>query len=279
MLWLWFVWVIGCGGKHHISKGAEPARVVELMREAPLPYALQARFNVEVEGPGVSGSTPGALIMHVPDKFRIEIQTPMRTPFLYVASDGQGIHAWLHRDQVFLRGNDATAVLEEMTGGALSISDLFAVLTGRLPFRQAEMVSVSAPQKGWVDVVFQGPNELLCRAQIESKYGLVRQLMVGRELPDAETCGDPTSPECLGLVEVLFTVRYPDLMHFQGTMMPEEVFVDFPKLGWSLEIEVHTWDELGVIPDAFTLSVPNGAEEKDLVESLRKIAESAHPQP
>ena len=55
--------------------------------------------------------------------------------------------------------------------------------------------------------------------------------------------------------------------------MPEEFKVELPTLGWTLEIEVHTWDEMGVIPEVFTLAPPPNAVEKDLVQTLTDLVD------
>jgi hypothetical protein len=124
----------------------------------------------------------------------------------------------------------------------------------------------------WVDdlvrVRLKGSKEVHIEALIDPDLDTLRRLEVWREGPDM------ASKE-----EVLLRVEIPDLMHVGRHRLPEEMTIALPLLGWGLELEVHTWDELGVIPDVFELNPPVGAEVLDLVETVRSLAESqgVHP--
>jgi outer membrane biogenesis lipoprotein LolB len=266
MLMFLLMALVACSGPKKLPKGMDSAAAVAQMQQAQMPYAIQARFNVKLTGANFSGATVGALIMHWPDRFRIEIQTPLRTPLLYLVSDGDSLNAWIRQDNVFFRGDDATAVMHSLTGGAIDVKDMFALFTGNLPMSGAEVLYSKDNGDGTVTVVLQGPEGYRIRAIIEPRFRIVRELVVARELEGA------ASPLVMGTT--LFRVEYWDLMHFGGkARMPEEFTVELPTLGWTLEIEVHTWDEMGVIPEVFSLAPPPHSVEKDLVQTLMELAD------
>jgi hypothetical protein len=59
--------------------------------------------------------------------------------------------------------------------------------------------------------------------------------------------------------------------------LPEELVLTVPTLGWTVELEFDVWDELGVIPNVFTLAPPPGVVEKDLVGAITELAASKTP--
>ncbi len=267
--WIWpLVVQLGCATKKKQRQDEPQARqeVAEAWARK-LPYVLQARFNITVKGPDSEGTTIGAMILHHPNRVRLDVQTPLQTPMLLMASDGTGLNLWLHRDGVFLKGDDALQVLEAVTGGAIGLDDLLSLLTAGLPLEGAEVLNV-----GWVDdrvqVRLQGAENVYVDALLDSKLDTVRSLNVSRELP-----GEESEPELLMRVDV------PDLMHVGRHRLPEEMTIELPSVGWAIELEVHTWDELGVVPEVFSLKPPAGAEIRDLVETVRALAESqgVHP--
>ena len=239
----------------------DPARFVDDLRGRSLPRVLQAGFNVRLSGPSQSGSTTGALVIAAPDRVRINVQTPLSTPLLYLASDGRALHAWTQQSATFFRGDDALAVLHELTGGAVGVADFVAVLTGRLPLTDGRLLAASAVEGG-VEVVLEAPDGARVRAVVDPQKDLLTRLEVGP--------GDPSTPAGLAAVWVRFT--WPDTMRFEGRHMPEELKVEIPSLGWTLDITFHTWDAPGSVPEVFTLAPPPGATEADLVGALREMA-------
>jgi hypothetical protein len=262
MMWL-SLSLTGCAPKKiKRPQQGEAIQVVELMRARKVPFALQARFHVRVEGPDVGGSTVGALILHRPDRFRIEIQTPVRTPFLYLASNGQSMHAWVQQNRTFYRGDRATEVIAELTEGAMSAADVMEVFTGGLPLPDAKVTAASWGEDGMVDATLDPGTGHRVQVRIDPR----NRLLIGLVVESEEG-------------EDLLAFEVTDEMHFRRARMPEEMTLYLPGLGWTLEVEVHTWDELGVIPEVFDLAPPRGATEADLVESLRAMSGWAAPEP
>ncbi len=248
--------LVACGPKKPAAP-ADPGAVVSALRARELPRALKAAFVVKIEGPDLQGSTTGAMVLARPDQFNINIQTPLRTPLVYLASDGAVVHAYLQQDGTFYRGDDALAVFAELTGGAVGVADLLQVLTGGLPLPDADVVDVAATEDA-VTLSMKAPADAELRAAIDLRTGLVRTLSVRKD-----GVGD------LFLVDIVRVTR------FGGGALPEELRLVLPTLGWTATLTFTLWDELGVIPDVFVLEKPAGAAEKDLVEALRAVAAGA----
>lgn len=255
-----------CGQKRRIRMAQEqPDELVADLRKRPLPYALQALFNVKVSGPSLQGTTSAGMVLSRPDRFNINVQTPLRTPLLYLASDGRVMHAYTHQDSTFYRGDDALAVLGELSGGAAGVPDLLLLLTGGLPLPDAKVLEVGVTE-GRIHVELAGPQDSRVSAWVDPKTELFRRLEV-RSMVDG------------ALTDPWVTAEIPNAMHFQGGWLPEELIIELPTLGWRAELTFHTWDELGVIPDVFVLAPPGGAAQKDLVETLREMAEKQGVRP
>lgn len=257
---LFLALVIGCGPKR-VTR-AEASGVVDELRTRPIPRSLQARFQIKVGSEAGSGSTTGAMVTHMPDKFRLEILTPLGTPMITVASDGQAIHAWSQQRATFYRGDDALKVLGELTGGAVEMTDVLRLLTGGLPLPDAPVLATETQDEG-VLIVLGAPGDVRIRALIAPKKGLVRRVDIGMA----------PSPDSIEISELYAVFDIHDHMRIDGAHYPEEMRVELPPLGWTLELTFHTWDELGVIPDVFAIDAPEGARVEDLEATLRKGAE------
>jgi outer membrane biogenesis lipoprotein LolB len=260
--------VAGCGPKK-VSK-AEASRVVDDLRTRSLPRSLQARFQIRVGSNGQSGTTTGAIITHMPDKFRLEILTPLGTPMISVASNGTAIHAWSQQKTTFYRGDDAFAVLGELTGGAVGMADVLQLMTGGLPLPDAPLLATESTDDG-VIFVLGAPENVRIRALVAPKKRLVRRVEIGKA----------PSSDSAELQEVFAIFDIADHMRIDGALYPEELTIEIPPVGWTLELTFHTWDELGQIPDVFDLTPPPGAHVSDLEQTLRKAAEDqqlTHPE-
>ena len=254
----------GCAGRRRRLRRFEEAEanaqaLVERIRQRAVPYALQARFGIRVQGPDFSGTTSGAMILLDPDKLRVEIRSPVGPPLFILASDGKALNAWAQKDSTYFRGDDALAVLKELTGGAVSTEDLIALLTGGLPLDTAQIVDLGANPDGSTRVVFEAIENLQVRASVNSQHEVLEH--VSLLLQDGS-----------GGEKAVLEVDYADLMKVGNSRLPKVIDIEAPTIGWRATLEIHTWDELGKIPDAFNLQPPAGSTEKDLVETIKKMA-------
>lgn len=254
----------GCA--HRASGGAaDPTEVLAAARAARQPFALRGAFSVTLRRGDTSVSTRGALVLHEPDQFRVEVMGPVGTPLVIVASDGRALNVWSAQNMTFYRGPNAPAALRELTGGALALADVVKVLTGQLPLPAAEVRSQAVDEAG-VAVTLAAPEGAEVGAHLDPKTALLRDLSVSRA------------------GQSLLTLSYGRAVKVGRSQLPGAFELDVPALDLGLSIRMESWDELGQIPDVFTLAPPPGAEQKDLVEALEEEAvkrgvEGAEPRP
>lgn len=242
-----------------------PQAIVQAARGRSAPFALQGRFTVRLEGPGVAGTTKGALVLGQPDLFRVEVHSPVGPPMMVLASDGKALNAWIAKGNRFFRGDDAAAVLDQLTRGAVNLSDVNQVLTGGLPLHDAPVHDLAQDPDGLVRLSMDGPEGVQVHARLDPSTGLLASLEVVAG-PDTFAPG-LNLPVSLVLVEILSTMRAG------RDRLPESIRMRLPTMGWTVSLDFLSWDELGQIPQVFSLAPPPGASEQELVAALRALAE------
>lgn len=258
-----------------IPTSMDPDVVVALARSRTMPQSLQGKFSVRIDQGDKSYTVPAAILLDQPDRFRFELYTPFGTPLATVTSDGTSLHGWSQRDKVFYRGDDASHVLESLTGGQVGIEDMVGIFTGMLPMADAEVLHVGRTvfDRDGVAIVMLGPDDIRIRAVIDPRMGMVRRLRVD---PPSETAGyeEPSTAPVLD-------VQYKGQVHEGRSALPKSILIDMPRVGWQIEIEVKRWKVLDEAPAAFSLSPPPRSTVKDLRETLEEMAGRPveHPQP
>jgi outer membrane biogenesis lipoprotein LolB len=249
-----------------IPTSMDPDVVVALARSRPMPQSLQGKFTVHIDLGDKTYTVPAALLLDQPDRFRFELYTPFGTPLATVTSDGTALHGWSQREKVFYRGDDASHVLESVTGGKIGIEDMLGIFTGMLPMADAEVLHVGRTvfDREGVAIVMLGPDDIRLRAVIDPRIGMVRRLRVD---PSSENVGyqAPSTPPVL-------EVRYEGQTHAGKGILPKSILVDMPRLGWKIEIVVKKWKALDQAPEAFSLTPPPRSTVKDLRETLEEMA-------
>jgi hypothetical protein len=221
----------------------------------------------------MSGTTPGSFIIDHPNRLRAEVYTPLGTPLLYLASDGASLHAWLERKRIFYKGDRAAAVLENLTGGAVGIEDVIAVMTARLPMPDSEILHTGRIQfeEGGVVLDLEGPEEVTVRAVVDPATGMVLRLRVWQ--------GQGDSPGLRTKDGLIMDVRYEGRERIGKVRLPERIEIKLPAIQWTVTISMKSWVQAQVPETAFQLHPPVGAQTEDLVEALKKMAKkrSEHP--
>lgn len=249
----------------------DPAAVVAGVRARKMPENLQASFRIELTGPEGGGSTVGGMVVARPDRIRMDIQTPFRTPLFIMATDGKALHVWDQQRSTFLRGDDAIGVLGEMTGGAVVVADLATMLIGGLPLPGATVGGVGVVGER-VEVRLNAPGGLVVQAGLEPRRLLVEDLRIGR--------GDAACVGC-SLEPVFARVNIEEHVLVNGDWLPQELRIELPGAGWTIELSVKAWEQLSQVPDVFTLAPPPGATEADLIQRVKQAVEkrAAYPAP
>jgi hypothetical protein len=216
-----------------------------------LPAAgLKATFHIDVRFEKDGGSTIGAFVLHPPDDLRVEIQTPFHTPMLLAATDGTAIHAYVSKGNVFLRGDDAVQALEAFVGGAVRPDDFLDLLAGIPPLDAATLV-FQEPIPGGVRAKYDGPAGTTIRIDVDADTAALRTFEVHR--------GDAQ----------MFLASYGEPL--KGGPYPSSLHVRSPSLG--LRLDFRSWEELGSVPNVFSLERPPNSVERDLLEVLAEMSE------
>jgi hypothetical protein len=226
---------------------------------------------VKIKTPDMAGTTVGSVIIGHPDRIRVEIYTPFGSPLFYLVSDGQSLHAWQHRDRIFYRGDDAGEVLSRLTGGAVGIDDVIALITARLPMPSAEILHTGQVvfAEGGVVLELKGPEEVTVRAVVDPATGMVVRLRVWAGEMAPGDYGD-------GLI---MDVHYEGRTRAGKVRLPKQVKIELPVMEWTITLNIKSWSEY-LPPDAtFQLVPPVGATQVELVEALKKMAEKRAARP
>jgi len=255
--------VAGCGGRKKPPRGEPVSDDAGVLAAAAwgreLPEALRGGFSIRIDAPrlGVVGSTTGALIVHHPSRFRIEVFAPIVGPRLYAVSDGAAVNIFVVPQNTYYSGPDAEAVLREATGGAAGLKDLVALLVGRLPFQDAEIVEAQVGEASAV-YTFSGPEGTRAKVALDPRDLTTMEL----EAFDAKG-------------QVVLSARYPEYKRRSGALLPEQVEIEVPSLEMSLALDFRGFDALDEPPEVFDLKAPSKAARVDLMEQMKSWAEAA----
>jgi len=245
----------------------DPEVVVAMARSRPMMDAMNGRFSLTVNTGEREVTIPVSMLFDHPDRFRIELYSPFGTPLMTSTSDGKSLHVWSQRDRIFYAGHEASEVLKRITGGEVGIDDFLAILTGKLPLVDAEILHIGRTvfEDDGVVIVMLGPDEIRVRAVIDPKSGLVRQLRVD---PPMEQSGyeEPSG-------EPILQVNYDGQMRQDKVVLPASIEVTMPRIGWTVRLNAKRWGSLSEAPEAFDLVAPPGATIKDLRETLEQMAQ------
>ncbi len=251
---------LSCGDKPNAPRPLGDAQAVaDAAWQRAVPFALKAGYSVHIEAPrlGLSGTTRGALIVHRPGKFRLDIYSPLGSPLVYAASDGKALGIYVAPEKMWLGSDNAEGLLREMTGNAAGLEDLVALMTGRLPFQDAEIVG--AKNQGDEAVyTFKGPEDTKAIVVLDPRKLTSRRI----------EAYDPTGA-------MVLEADYEDYSKVGRTLLPEAVRIKASSIDFLLELEFDAWDEIGVIPDAFQVPAPPGSRVIDLDDLVVKARYAA----
>jgi outer membrane biogenesis lipoprotein LolB len=248
-----------CGGKRAPTASWDATSVAQAAWEREVPFALKAGYTISVDAPtlGVSGSTRGALLVHRPGRFRLEIFSPLGSPLVYIASDGKAASLYLFSQNTWMGTKKAEETLRELTGGAAGLEDLISVMVGQLPFADADILGAERTESGDLQYVFGTPQGGRAEVSLREKDLTTQSL----------NAYDEAGKQVL-------TADYNDYMRVGKNRLPEEVVMTIPGINLSLEMSFDTWDELGIIPDSFDVPAPPRSKQIDLLILLQKAREA-----
>lgn len=251
--------LVACGDRNGPRTAVDPRSIAEDAWAREVPFALQGGYSVSIDAPsiGVRGTTRGGLLVHRPNRFRLEIFSPLGSPLFYAASD-TALSLYVVTQDIYFHTENAEALLRNVTGGAAGVEDLIALMTGRLPFQDAELMDAQRDRKAQESTfTFAGPKGTRAVVVLDDR------LLTNKRI-DAYDSDD----------RLVLHAEYEDYMKTGRSRLPEEALIEVPLIEFTMELEFDGWDELGVIPDAFTLPDPGSARKVDLDELIQKAIEA-----
>ncbi len=267
LIWL-TVLLVGCfkprGPVIHVM---DPETVVMIARTRAIPPTLRARFSIRISTPERSATIPGSLLLQHPDHLRAEVYTPFGTPLLYLVSDGEGLHAWDQRQQVFYQGDYAGMVLQNLTGGAVGLEDLLSVFMARLPMPDSEILHTGRTvfEDGGVELMLMGPDEMSIRSVVHPSTGVLLRLQVWEGAAESDLTHAAGG--------MILDVEYEGELRIGRVRLPERVVMSLPQIGWKVTINYRSWSAVDVDPGVFQLAPPPGSRVMDMAEALQQAAE------
>ena len=264
-VWLALALCVGCPAHHHAIEPAagSPEGIFEAARARAVPDPLRARFAIKLRSKplDLAASTSGGLIVDRPGQGRVDLFGPMGGPVVTVGSDGAGLEVLLIGQQRDLVANDAESVLRETTGGVAGLDDVFAVLTGDLPFDAAtvrDIAKIPAAEPGGTEWI---------RAHLDGPKGSIIEVVIdpSNAAPSAITALDKKGSP-------LITATYDPFQLVGDAWMPTRVELYVPALDLTVECKYKSWDVLGEPPTNLVPPPPDGFTVESLEEAVRKLA-------
>lgn len=249
--------LVACGP--HTSE--RPPRVytdaTELMaaaRARALPAALAGSYGIHIESPllGIQGTTRGGLLVQEPNRFRLDVMSPFGTPLVYAVSDGVGFNIFVVNKNTLYATPDAEALLRDASGGAAGLADIVAVLVGRAPFAEREVIDVQDGEGEFV-YTFAGPEGTRAELALDDADATTRRI----------AAYDAAGALALRAV-------YSEPLKIEGASLPGEVDVEVPALQLTVELSFKSWSPTEPGPEVFQAPAAAGAAAVDLGELLRK---------
>jgi len=239
----------------------DPAELAEAAWARYVPATQRATFGLKIQSPtlGNSNAASGALIVDRPDRFRLEIYAPIIGPRFYAASDGAAVNMYVVADKRWLGGPDAEGILREATGGTAGLKDVVDLLSGHMPFEDAEVTGVEITGDE-TRYTFEGPEGTRAVVGIDSRQQTTRSVEAFNAAGDC-----------------VLRATYSDYKRKDRALVPEDLDIELPAIATTITLNFRDWDALDEAPDAFGLDAPKGAIEQDLMELIQGWAADAQP--
>ena len=254
------LFILGCGPKQPPLPAVGGFDTVEQVRDAAwaraVPSALQAKVSLNIDAPrqGVKGTARGGLLLHEPGHVRLDLFSPIGTPLLFLAADGEALRLFSTTKGEFLQAEDAEGALRSLTGGAAGLNDVVSVLAGRLPFAGATLQG-SSREGGVSRLTFASPQGAKAEVEID------------------EATLTTQAVRAFGASgELALSATYGAYVNVGGALLPELVTVEIPPLDMRLTLTLSSWEVLAEAPTSFVLTPPQGIVPQDLLAALAALA-------
>ncbi len=262
LLWLLVLALCGCPG--HAGKGANLLDPLGGIQLPPSNFAIKGRMYLTVRAPrwGVSGTTSTTMVVHRPDDFYLQVRGPVNNVMVQgTLNREEAVVVIPPMNKVFV-GESPDAAMRALTGGAMGVDGLLALLLARLPDEDLEVKNTQLAGK-----IAEISLETAGGYQLKATVQRIRSLLSDLQLYDTDG-------------EHLMSVSYDGRFRDARNYLPRLLTMAIPGLELSVKADFQAWEVMGDIPDIFTTPKPANAELLDLEEALRSGVTAAQaPEP
>ncbi len=213
----------------------------------------------------VSGTTSTTMVIHRPDELYLQVRGPVNNVMVQGSANRDELVVVIPPMKKAFTASNPDAAMKALTGGALGVDGVLALLMARLP--EADLELIESRDLGKIrEVLLEAPGGYRVLAQVDARRGRLRSLLLR----------DPDGTE-------LMTVSYEGWFRDARSFYPEQVLIEVPGLELSAKADVQAWEVMGEVPAIFVTPVPDSAEVTDLEEALERgvslppPAADAHP--
>jgi hypothetical protein len=162
---------------------------------------------------------------------------PLGNPLVTLASDGVGVAMTNRTDDTFIVQADAEAGLRSLSGGALGLDDMWAVIVADLPVgaRPPDAIRRSGPL-------------------VEFDYGVAEGAIV-RVIADVRT----HLPEALVILRgesELGRISWSEFMPSPGGPMPGKAVIEVHNVALRVDLDFKAWEAMVEVPEGLMSVVP-----------------------
>lgn len=226
-----------------------PSEVVERLSAREVPTRAQARLSVKLGSETMKIKAPplgGGLVVDRPGRAHLAVLNPVGGPVLTLTSDGEAIGMMNAPDRIWVRLDDADAVLGEATEGAVAVEDLVDLLVGLVPVGRArltdEAVVPATDDLGpGARLVYAAPGGVTVDAVLDPTLATPRRV----DVHDAKG-------------ERLVEAVYEPFAEIEGHWLPTRVALDVVPIDLQVDLRYKSWKFPDAAPDVFGLVPPDG---------------------
>jgi hypothetical protein len=224
------------------------------VRTAPSGYAIKGRMYLTIKAPrwDVSGTTSTTMVIHRPDDLYLQIRGPVNNVMVQGTANKQELVVVIPPMNKAFTATSPDAAMRALTGGALGVDGVLAMLLARLPDVELTTLETTETPKRRT-FLLEAPGGYRVQATIERKRGRLTELVL-RDSAD----------------EVLMEVGYSGWFRDARAHYPELLTMSVPKLDLGVKADFQAWEVMGEVPDIFTTAVPEDAEVVDIEAALEQ---------
>jgi hypothetical protein len=227
------------------------------IQTAPSGYAITGRMYLTLrsERLGLAGTTSTTMVVHRPDNLYLQVRGPVNNVMVQgTASRDSLVVVVPPRKQAFVAASPDDA-MRALTGGALGVDGVLALLTARLPQDGLTVAGSRSVRRG-TEVDLEVAGGYRATARVDSLHRLTGVDILG---PD----GAP-----------LASVRYDGWVRDGRGFYPKQLDMEVPGLDLHIGAAFQSWEVMGEVPPIFTTQVPEGTEIRHLEDVLHPEAKA-----